>query len=119
MKPQVLDFKQIYIRTLQKKANVTCGLAFEEKLQAQWFNFSMDSLYYIDSYLLSVYVAWEELDEKQVENTIWAIGFYVGEVIKKIQIKGISGRTGRIFSHTRVHICRILIFRPWGLRLYW
>jgi hypothetical protein len=37
---------------------------------------------------LSVYVAREELDEKQVENTIWAIGFYVGEVIKRNADKG-------------------------------
>jgi hypothetical protein len=88
MKPQVLDFKQVYIRTLQKKANVPGGLAFEEKINPRWFNFSMDSLYYIDSYLLSVYVAREELDEKQVENTIWAIGFYVGEVIKRNADKG-------------------------------
>jgi hypothetical protein len=83
MKPQVLDYKSIYLQTLQGKQRVAGGLAYEEKLQPHWFDFSLESLYYIDSYLLSVFVAREELDERQVENTIWAIGFYLGEVIKK------------------------------------
>jgi hypothetical protein len=88
MKQQVLNYKPAFIQALQGKGNVAGGLAFEEKLNPQWFDFSLESVYFIDSYLLSVFVASDELDEKQVENTIWAVGFYVGEVIIKNSDKG-------------------------------
>ena len=83
MKKHVLDFKSLYINALLGKERVTSGLAYEEKIHPYWFDFNLDSLYYLDSYLISVFVSREELDEKQVENTIWAMGFYLGEVIRQ------------------------------------
>lgn len=81
MNQHVLDYKNTFLKALLGKGGIKDGLAFEETLNPEWFDFSPESLYYIDSYLFSVFVSYDTLEEKQIENTIWAIGFYVGEVI--------------------------------------
>jgi hypothetical protein len=83
MNQHVLNYKATFMDVLLGKKQVPGGLAFEYKLQPQWFDFSLESLYYIDSYLMSVFAFYDELEEKQIENTIWAVGFYAGEVIRR------------------------------------
>ncbi len=83
MEKHVLDYKKVFLQALQGKGGVKEGLAFEETLEPGWFDFSLESLYYIDSYLFSIFISQDNLQEKQMENTIWATGFYLGEVIRR------------------------------------
>jgi hypothetical protein len=88
MERRVLNYKNIFLKALAGKASIMGGLAFSYNLNPARFNFTLDSLYYVDCYLFSIYVAKDELDEKQVENAIWAMGFYLGEVIARHSPKG-------------------------------
>jgi len=83
MKKRVLTYKNTFLKALTGKATVMGDLAFRNKLNTNKFDFTLESLYYADCYLFSIYVAKDELDEKQIENSIWAIGFYTGEVITR------------------------------------
>ena len=105
MSQHVLTYKPLFIDALLGKRRVTGGLAFEHKLHPEWFDFSQDSLYYIDSYLLSVFAFYDELEEKQIENTIWAIGFYVGEVIRRHSEKAYQWKNWEeFFPHQKADI---------------
>jgi hypothetical protein len=88
MERHVLSYKNIFLKALTGKTAIMGGLAFRHNLNPARFDFSLDSLYYVDCYLFSIYVAKDELDETQVENSIWAIGFYLGEVIARHSPKG-------------------------------
>jgi hypothetical protein len=114
MEADVLHFKPVYIQALRGKQSVAGGLAFEDKLQAQWFDFSLESLYYMDSYLLSVFVAREDLDERKVENTVWAVGFYVGEVIRKNANKRYQWKNWSEFFPSQQDILQDTYFQTMG-----
>jgi hypothetical protein len=87
MNQQVLQFKEVYLKTLSREV-AERKVAFREKLNPEWFDFSLESLYYVDCYLFSIFASKDELDEQVVENSIWALGFYVGEVIRRNSPKG-------------------------------
>ncbi len=83
MLEKLIAFRDIYLSALRDESAVEGGLAFSEKLVPEWFDYSLDSLYYVDGYLFSLYALKEQIDEQQLQNSVWAIGFYVGEVILK------------------------------------
>jgi hypothetical protein len=88
MERHVLSYKNIFLKALAGKSAITGGLAFSQNLNPLRFDFTLESLYYVDCYLFSIYVAKDELDENQVENSIWAMGFYLGEVIARNSSRG-------------------------------
>lgn len=88
METQVLTHKNTFLKALAGRAELMGGLAFRHHLNPKRFDFTLESLYYADCYLFSIYVAKDELDERQIENSIWAMGFYLGEVIVKHSPKG-------------------------------
>lgn len=88
MEKRVLTYKNAFLKALTGKATIIGELAFSHHLNPKRFDFTLESLYYADCYLFSIYVAKDDLDEKQIENSIWAMGFYVGEVIARNSPKG-------------------------------
>jgi hypothetical protein len=82
MDNEVASIVAFYCEILLGKAHPSLGLACREHLDRKRLDYSLESLKIIDEYLLHVHRNFGARPISELANTIMAVAFYVGEVIR-------------------------------------